>query len=118
MRAAEYEHFANQLDDDIGIERVQEAGAKDGRDGPSPLAPPVMAPEGFPALVRGIVDAACASSEAHSVAVAANVIALFCCAVGRGPFQRIGDSVAHARAFALVVGKSGKARKVLTPSEN
>jgi hypothetical protein len=81
------------------------------RDGPSPLAPPVMAADGFPDLVREVVEAACANSEAHSVAVAANVIALFCCAVGRGPFQRIGDSVVHNRAFALVVGKSGKARK-------
>jgi hypothetical protein len=87
------------------------AAGKEGRDGPSPLAPPVMAPEGFPDLVREVVDAACANSEAHSVAVAANVIALFCCSVGRGPFQRIGDSVVHARAFALIVGKSGKARK-------
>ena len=98
----------------------QALNAKESRDGPSPLAPPVMAAEGFPALVRSIVEAACASSEAHSVAVAANVIALFCCAIGRGPFQRIGDAVVHARAFALVVGKSGKARKgtaEITPRE-
>lgn len=87
------------------------ADTTESRDGPSPLAPPVMAPEGFPGVMRDIVEAACASSEAHSVAVAANVIALFCCAVGRGPFQRIGDSVAHARAWAIVVGRSGKARK-------
>lgn len=96
--------------DQAGNPEASTAG-KEGRDGPSPLAPPVMAAEGFPDLVRDVVEAACANSEAHSVAVAANVIALFCCAVGRGPFQRIGDAVAHARAFALVVGKSGKARK-------
>ncbi|MCV2358875.1 DUF3987 domain-containing protein [Paucibacter sp. TC2R-5] len=80
-------------------------------DGPSPLAPPVMAPQGFIDLLRGIVDAACANSEAHPVAVAVNVVALFCCAIGRGPYQRIGDAISHARAFALIVGKSGKARK-------
>ncbi len=96
--------------DQAGNPEARAAG-KEGCDGPSPLAPPVMAAEGFPPLVREVVEAACANSEAHSVAVAANVIALFCCAVGRGPFQRIGDSVVHARAFALIVGKSGKARK-------
>lgn len=93
------------------FESASPADAREKRDGPSPLAPPVMAAEGFPDLMQSVVDAACASSEASGVAVAANVIALFCCAVGRVPFQRIGDSVAHARAFALVVGKSGKARK-------
>ena len=81
------------------------------QDGPSPLAPPAMAPEGFPPLLRAMVDAACASSEAHPVAVAANFIAWFACAIGRGPYQRIGDAVIHCRPFALIVGKSGKARK-------
>jgi hypothetical protein len=115
MSRTDWNDLAEVVDLDEVRRQIEQAGnpessaaAKDGRDGPSPLAPPVMAPEGFPDLVRGIVDAACASSEAHSVAVAANVIALFCCAVGRGPFQRIGDSVAHARAFALVVGKSAR----------
>ena len=93
------------------IDQATDATVKDGRDGPSPLAPPVMPNEGFPDLVADIVKAACANSEAHPVAVAANVVALFCCAVGRVPFQRIGDSVAHARVFALIVGRSGKARK-------
>lgn len=77
----------------------------------APLAPPVMAADAFPALLRDIVQAACANSEAHPVAVAANVLALFCCAVGRAPFQRIGDAVVHARVFAVIVGRSGKSRK-------
>lgn len=81
------------------------------QDGASPLAPPTMAPEGFVPLLRGFVDAACASSEAHPVAVAANAIAWFCCAIGRGSHQRIGDAVIHCRPNALIVGKSGKARK-------
>lgn len=80
-------------------------------EGPAPLAPPTMRPEGFPPLVRAIVDAACASSEAHPVAVAANVIAWFGAAVGRVAFQRIGDQRIHCRTFMLIVGKSGKARK-------
>jgi putative DNA primase/helicase len=65
----------------------------------------------FPPLVRDIVDAACNSSEAHPVAVAANVLAFFSCMIGRGAFQRIGDATIQCRPFQLIVGKSGKARK-------
>ena len=111
----------NALIDDAIQSRNEAASSrqKDDRD-PSPLAPPVMPPEGFPELVQAIAQASCASSEAHPVAVAANVLALFCCAIGRGPFQRIGDGIVHARPFFLIVGKSGKARKgtaELTPRE-
>ena len=77
----------------------------------STLGPPRMAEEGFVPLLREIVDVACASSEAHPVAVASNVIAFFCAMVGRCVFQRIGDAVIHCRPFLLIVGKSGKARK-------
>lgn len=76
-----------------------------------PKAPPTMAPEGFPGLLGEIVEAACADSEAHPVAVAANFLAFFTTAVGRGPFQRIGDAIVHCRPYSLLVGKSGKARK-------
>jgi phage/plasmid primase-like uncharacterized protein len=38
---------------------------------PAPVGPPTTAPAGFPGLLREIVDAACRSSEAHPVAVAA-----------------------------------------------
>jgi hypothetical protein len=77
----------------------------------SPLTPPTMAPEGFPPLVQEIVSAACSSSEAHPVAVAANLIARFSCAVGRNAYQRIGDTKIHCRPFFLIGGKSSKARK-------
>ena len=80
-------------------------------DGPAPLAPPVMPAHAFPELLRRLVDAACYSSEAHPVAVAANFLALFCCLIGRTAFQHIGDAVIHARLFLLIIGKSGKARK-------
>ena len=80
-------------------------------DGPSPIAPPVMADDAFPELVRDVATIATHSSETHPVAVAANFIGLFCCAIGRTAFQRIGDATIHARPFFLVVGKSGKARK-------
>lgn len=80
-------------------------------DGAPPLAPPTMPTAAFPELVRDVVEAATFSSEAHPVAVAANVLALFCCAIGRTAYQRIGDATINARPFFLVVGKSGKARK-------
>lgn len=86
------------------------AGARDA-DGAAPLGPPTMAREGFPPLVHAIQAAACRSSEAHPVAVAANVIAWFSCAVGRGPWQGIGDIKIHCRPNMLIVGKSSKARK-------
>ncbi|MDP2431793.1 MAG: hypothetical protein Q8O33_07160 [Pseudomonadota bacterium] len=76
-----------------------------------PLSPPTMAPEGFPPLLKTIVDTATASSEAHPVAVAANVLAMFSAMVGRGPVQYLGDAALHPRIFQLIVGKSGKARK-------
>ncbi|SOD42221.1 toprim domain-containing protein [Nitrosovibrio sp. Nv4] len=76
-----------------------------------PLAPPNMPDAGFPPLMRDIVEAACDSSEAHPVAVAANELAYFSAMIGRGIYQRIGDVVIHCRPFPLIVGKSGKARK-------
>lgn len=84
-------------------------GATD--EGPHPLTPPTMDPAGFPPLVAEIVEAACANSEAHPVAVAANMIAWFCCLIGRALYQLIGDAAIHCRPFVLIVGKSGKARK-------
>lgn len=76
-----------------------------------PRAPPVMAAAGFPGLVREVVEAACADSEAHPVAVATNFLTFFAASVGRGPFQRIGDAHIHCRPYAILVGRSGKARK-------
>jgi putative DNA primase/helicase len=76
-----------------------------------PRAPPTMAEAGFPGLLGDVVHAACADSEAHPVAVAANYLAFYCAAIGRGPFQRIGDSIVHCRPYSLLVGRSGKARK-------
>lgn len=85
--------------------------AADLKDDAGPLAPPQMRPEGFPPLLRQVCDMATSNSEAHPVAVAANVIAFFSALVGRAPFQRVGDAVLHCRPFLIVTGKSGKARK-------
>lgn len=100
---AQYNHLAAELDAEIERnaprriwvpmdESDNRIGADDlPGDGPAPLAPPVMPQHAYPALVRDVVSAATYSSEAHPVAVAANVLALFCCAIGRTAFQRIGD---------------------------
>lgn len=94
------------------VKAAIDAAAKTiGDEDDGPLAPPVMPKGGFPLLMRDVVNAACAHSEAHPVAVAANFLAMFCASIGRGPYQRIGDAVIHARPFPLIVGKSGKARK-------
>lgn len=77
----------------------------------APLAPPKMPEIGFPPLIRAIVEVACANSEAHRVAVAANAVAYFSAMTGRAVFQSIGDAEIHCRPFPLIVGKSGKARK-------
>jgi putative DNA primase/helicase len=77
----------------------------------APLGPPRMPEAGFPPLIHDIVQVACSSSEAHPVAVAANVLSYFSATIGRALFQSIGDSVIHCRPFPLIVGKSGKARK-------
>lgn len=107
MRA--YDAMTEALDADIAAQPSDSAtGATDD---PMPRTPPVMANDAFPPLVRDVVAAATLSSEAHPVAVAANLLALFCCAIGRTAFQRVGDSVTHARLFLLVIGKSGKSRK-------
>ncbi len=80
-------------------------------DGPGPLAPPSLSRSAYPDLLARVVYAATYGSEAHPIAVGANLLALLSGAVGRGPYQRIGDSTIHMRPFFLLVGKSGKARK-------
>jgi putative DNA primase/helicase len=119
----QYNHLAAGLDAEIGATKAPmrqtwapmdepwTEGSEAAGDGPAPLAPPTMPAHAYPELVRDVVNAATCSSEAHPVAVAANVLAFFCCAIGRTAYQRIGDATIHARPFFLVIGKSGKARK-------
>lgn len=77
----------------------------------TPLAPPRMHEDGFPPLVLEFIEAGCSNSEAHPVAVAANVLGFLCSMIGRALFQKIGDAAIHCRPFQIIVGKSGKARK-------
>ncbi|SCY62497.1 putative DNA primase/helicase [Nitrosospira sp. Nl5] len=97
--------------DGSGLKAIKREDAPRNKKSDAPLAPPTMPEVGFPPLIRDIVEVACNSSEAHPVAVAANVLAYFSATIGRVVFQRIGDAVIHCRPFPLIVGKSGKARK-------
>ena len=61
-------------------------------------------------LVGDIAHAA-ADTEANPFAVAASVLAYLSCAVGRGPYMPVGNTLHHARLFTLHVGRSGRGRK-------
>jgi hypothetical protein len=73
--------------------------------------PPVMAQEAYHGILHEVVRIATRTSEASPIAVAANLIGIFCAMIGRGAFQHIGDGICHARMFYLLVGRTGKARK-------
>lgn len=78
----------------------------------SPIgAMPSMNGDAYFGILQKFVDAAAINSEASPVAIAANVISLFCASLNRYVYQWIGDTKIHCRPFFLLVGKSGKARK-------
>lgn len=72
---------------------------------------PKIDPRAFYGFLKDFVDIATSNSEASPIAVASNVISLFCATIGRKVFQNIGDAEIHCRPFFLIVGKSSKARK-------
>ena len=73
--------------------------------------PPAMDEAGFYGILKEVVKISTKTSEASSVAVAANFIGSFSAIIGRSAFQNIGDSVCHARPYFLLVGRTGKSRK-------
>ena len=77
----------------------------------APVEHPQMDSLGFHGILKNVVDAGTATSEASKIAVAANTIAYFCAMIGRNAYQEIGDSVVHCRPFFLLTGQSSKARK-------
>lgn len=72
-------------------------------------------PRPDPAALYGLMgDVARAggdTTEANPFAIAANFIAFMSCAVGRGPYMAIGNTLHHPRMFMLHIGRSGRGRK-------
>lgn len=73
------------------------------------------APRPDPACLYGLVGevarAGGDTTEANPFAVAANFIAFMGCAIGRGPYIAVGNTLHHAVQFMLHIGRSGRGRK-------
>lgn len=62
-------------------------------------------------ILREMVDAACANSEAVRPTVAIHILARFAATIGRSAYIQIGDQQRHLRMNALIVGPTAKGRK-------
>jgi hypothetical protein len=62
-------------------------------------------------ILREMVDAACANSEAVRPTVAIHILARFAATIGRTAYIQIGDQQRHLRMNALIVGPTAKGRK-------
>lgn len=62
-------------------------------------------------LIGDIARAGSEATEANPYAIALNAMVYLGCAVGRGPYMSIGNTLHHARLFGLHIGRSGVARK-------
>jgi putative DNA primase/helicase len=62
-------------------------------------------------VLRDMVDAACANSEAVRPTVAIHILARFAATIGRTAYIQIGDQKRHLRMNALIVGPTAKGRK-------
>ncbi|MCE7798432.1 DUF3987 domain-containing protein [Sphingobium sufflavum] len=62
-------------------------------------------------VLRDMVDAACANSEAVRPTVAIHILARFAATIGRSAYIQIGDQRRHLRMNALIVGPTAKGRK-------
>lgn len=106
MSAEDIKNAFTNANEDALIEGNQQS------DHESPIgAMPRMNVDAYFGILQKFVDAAAINSEASPVAIAANVISLFCASLNRYVYQWIGDTKIHCRPFFLLVGKSGKARK-------
>jgi hypothetical protein len=72
---------------------------------------PEMADEAFIGLAGDIVRAIAPLSEADPVAILAQTLAAFGCAMGRGPHYLVGPTRHHAALYAMIVGDTSKGRK-------
>ncbi len=105
----EYDHLANQLDNEINARNGDRPTPDDGPDHHR------NAPRPDPACLYGLIGdiarAGSANTEANPYAIALNSMAYLSAAIGRGAFTYIGNSRHHARIFGLHVGRTGIGRK-------
>jgi hypothetical protein len=71
---------------------------QDNSDSPIGIMPSMNA-NAYMGILKKFVDAAAVNSEASPIAIAANVISLFCASLNRSVYQWIGDSKIHCRLF-------------------
>jgi hypothetical protein len=62
-------------------------------------------------VLKDMVEAACANSEAVPSTVGIHILARFATTIGRTAFIQIGDQQRHLRMNALIVGPTAKGRK-------
>ena len=79
--------------------------------GPKPVRCPELAHEVLYGLPGEIVETILPHSEAHMVALLINVVVGFGNALGRSVYLRVGADYHYLNLFALLVGRSSKARK-------
>jgi Protein of unknown function (DUF3987) len=77
----------------------------------SSLLRPALAPSALHGLPGDIVRALAPHTEADPAALLLTFLAMFGCAVGGGPHDRVGSTPHPARLFVLIVGDAATARK-------
>lgn len=77
----------------------------------APQSWPILDPRGLPGVVRDIIQAACAHSEADPVAVLTSVLTWFGASFGPQPHVLVGHTKHCARLFCVKVGATSRARK-------
>lgn len=75
------------------------------------LPRPKLHPVALHGILREMVDAACANTEAVPSTVAIHILARFAATLGRTAYIEIGDQQRHLRMNALIVGPTSKGRK-------
>lgn len=75
------------------------------------LARPELHPSALYGVLKYMVDAACANTEAVPSTVGINILARFAATLGNTAYIQIGDQRRHLRMNALIVGPTAKGRK-------
>ncbi len=91
--------------------RSKKGGGDEGEFSEYVLPRPKLHPVALHGILREMVDAACANTEAVPSTVAIHILARFAATLGRTAYIEIGDQQRHLRMNALIVGPTSKGRK-------